>query len=44
MKLSSAKWYILIVFGLAPDALDLMKSAKISLVNFCELCEHFVAD
>ncbi len=31
------------VFGLVPDALDLMKLSRISLVNFCELCEHFVA-
>jgi hypothetical protein len=32
------------VFGLVPDALDLMKLSRISPVNFCELCEHFVAD
>ena len=31
------------VFGLVPDALDLMKSSRVVFVNFCELCEHFVA-
>jgi hypothetical protein len=31
------------VFELVPDALDLMKLSRIVFVNFCELCEHFVA-
>ena len=31
------------VFGLVPDALDLMKLSRVVFVNFCELCEHFVA-
>jgi hypothetical protein len=31
------------VFGLVPDALDLMKSSRVCFVNLCELCEHFVA-
>ena len=44
MKLSSVRWYISMVFGLIPDALDLMKLSRISLVNFCELCEHFIAN
>ncbi len=44
MKLSSARRYTFMVFGLVPDALDLMKLWRISLVNFCELCEHFAAE
>ena len=40
MKSSSARRYTLMVFGLVPDALDLMKLSRVSLVNFCE---QFVA-